>query len=420
MSIFSTDGDYHRTILKNGIRIVSEKMNSGRSVSFGVWVTTGSRNENQKNNGVSHLLEHMVFKGTKTRNAFEIASSLESLGGHLNAFTDREFTCYYALVLDDNILNAVEVITDLIQNAVFNTQELEKEKSVIFEEIQNMEDSPEDLIQDWFYQNIFDDHSLGNPILGTKYSIQHIDRKTLKEYWKQKYTANNIIIACSGLVDHNYLVACVEKNINKLKEGSRFIPHSVKLSERTSVMKNAPIQQCHIYTGIPTFEYTNPQKFALVLLNQILGGGMSSRLFQLLREEEGLVYSIYSFLDFWSDIGLFNVYTGTSSKNSDDALESIYRVFSNLCQNGISDSELQNAQSYLTRSLILSSEDSSNRMNRLAKMEIYGQSYKPLSNIIERIQAVKKEEIHSVADLILSKRQRFITRIQPNTLYVGG
>ncbi|MFH1940504.1 MAG: pitrilysin family protein, partial [bacterium] len=299
-----TAGNYSKTILDNGIRIVSEKMEGVRSVSVGVWILIGSRNESRRNCGISHLLEHMLFKGTESRTAFEIAVSLESLGGTLNAFTDREFTCIYAVVLDDNVSEAVEVMADVILNPVLDEKDLRVEKQVVLEEIRNLEDSPEDRIHEVFVQTVFNNRSLGSSTLGTYESIRRMKKSDLSAYHNKFCAANNIIIAAAGCIDHDFFVDCVSKYFHALNRGADSVYEQFVLGQDFNRSLRSSISQSHICTGMPSFSYDSPEKISLIVLNSILGGGMSSRLFQEIREKKGLAYTIYSFFDFWSDTGL--------------------------------------------------------------------------------------------------------------------
>ncbi len=404
---------YQKTILDNGIRVVSEKMNYGHSVSIGVWLVSGSRYETVKQNGVSHLLEHMLFKGTPSRSAYDIAISLESLGGHLNAFTEKEFTCYYAFILDENVSEALEVIADIIQNGVLAEEDLKNEKRIVFEEIQNIEDTPEDWIHDCFCQTVYGQHDMGLPILGSKESLQRITRSDLVEYKDQCYTSNNIIVAAAGQVEHHHLVDFVSNLYHSCNPGPPISVTPIQLNGSEHKNIQSPIQQAHICTGSVGLSFNDNQKYALISINSILGGGMSSRLFQNLREKRGLAYSVYSFLECWSDTGLLGVYAGTSKQNIENITDLIDNEFNSLCDQGLPQEELDRTKSQLTRSLILGMEDSTSRMNRLAKREIYTRSYQSIDETISLIDKVTLHDVNVLSNEIFKAGERYTTIIEP-------
>ena len=402
-----------KTILDNGIRIVSEKIDYGQSVSLGVWIATGSRNESKDLNGISHLLEHMIFKGTSSRSAYEIATSLESLGGSLNAFTDREFTCFYATVLEENLSQAVDVLGDIIQNAVLDENDLFNEKCIIFEEIKELEDTPEDFVQDSLVQLIFDDHSLGLSTLGSYESVEKIKRDDIVEYKKKFYTPNNIIVAAAGRVNHDFLVELVQQFFQSFPQRPSTFLEPFKLGNVTFKKINSSIKQTHITKGTLAYSYNDPRKYPLMVLNTVLGGGMSSRLFQDLREKQGLAYSVYSLVDLWSDTGLWSVYIGTSPQNSEKVLQLINEELNKVYETGISAVELKRTKSQLKGNFILNMEDISSRMNRLAKMELYSQNYIPIDEVVSRVEAVSQEDIRSLAHELLDRGKIYTAIIEP-------
>lgn len=404
---------YRKTVLDNGVRIVTERMENMRSVSVGVWLTSGSRHETKPINGISHLLEHMVFKGTQSRTAYDIATSLESLGGHLNAFTEREFTCYYAYVLDENLPDAIDVISDVVQNGRLGIEDLDNEKQIVFEEIQNMMDAPEDLLLDSFLQNLFNNHGLGLSTLGSIESVRGIGRADLIEYKNHHYTAENLIVSAAGHLDHDELVSLVQKYFGNLQKGESQREDSLQFGPLSSHIKKSEINQAHLCTGSIGYSYHDPNKFALIILNAILGGGMSSRLFQNLREKRGLAYSVYSFLEFFSDTGLIGIYTGTSPKNLEEAKSLIENELSRLCTERITKEELERTQQQLTRSLILSMEDNTSRMNRLAKREAYSGTYRPLNDIVQHVLSVTQETIQEVAIQLFQVNRRYTSTVEP-------
>jgi predicted Zn-dependent peptidase len=400
---------YRKTVLDNGIRIVSERVPHGRSVSLGAWICSGARDEPPALNGVSHLLEHMVFKGTETRSAYDIAVSLESGGGHLNAFTEKEFTCFYALILDEQVRRAVEVLSDLIRNAVFRRKDLEHEKQVVEEEIRNLIDTPEDLVHEHFLHLVYRDHPLGRSILGAPESVRRIRVSDLRRHYRSHFSADRILIASSGHADHDALVRLVRKHLSPVEPYPAGVQVPARPGPRLQVRNRAPINQCHICTGTTGFPYSDERKFALLLLNTWLGAGMSSRLFQQLREKKGLAYSVYSSLEFWRDTGLVTVYAGTSPENEDRVVLLINRELDRLAERGITAGEVRSLQDQLCGSLILSLEDVHSRMNRLAKMEAYTSGYTAVSEVLDRIRAVSRRDVHDVAAELFGLRKRYLS-----------
>ncbi|MBN1894829.1 insulinase family protein [bacterium] len=400
---------YRKTVLDNGIRVVSERVPHGRSVSIGAWICSGSRDETPALNGISHLLEHMVFKGTQTRSAYEIAVSLEAGGGHLNAFTEKEFTCFYALILDSQVRKAVGILSDLIRFAVFRRKDLEHEKQVVGEEIRNLIDTPEDLVHEKFLQLIYKNHPLGRSILGGPASLRRIGLSDLREHYRSFFTADRIIIAASGRLDHEALVRLIRQHLGPVSPSKADVHLPVRLNRDREVRTRAPINQCHICTGTTGFPYNDRRKFALLLLNAWLGAGMSSRLFQQLREKKGLAYSVYSSLEFWRDTGLVTVYAGTSPDNEKKVLTIIDRELNRLAERGITAAEIRSLQNQLCGSLILSLEDVHSRMNRLAKMEAYTGGYTTLDEVLGRIRAVRPGELHDAAIELFGRRQRYLS-----------
>lgn len=405
---------YQKTTFENGLRIVSEKIEGVKSVSVGIWIFAGSRMESKEQTGKSHLLEHMVFKGTTSRTAYEIATSLESLGGHLNAFTEKELACFYSLVLDENLPEAIDILADIVQNAKLDETDLQNEKLIVFEEIRNLEDTPEDFVQEAFIQTVFKNHSLGFSILGSYESVKGIKRADLVAYRNTYYTSNNMIVAAAGNLNHTHLVELIHTHFIDLRCGSFSPPAEPILLGNQAVKRiSSSINQTHICTGTTALSYSDRRKFPLIIMNALLGGGMSSRLFQILREQRGLAYSVYSFLDFWSDTGLLGVYAGTAPQNTDKAMKLIENELILLSEKKIPQNELDRIKSQLTRNLILSLEDSTSRMNRLAKMEAYTNKYTSLNEVIELINAVSQEDVQSVAHDLLKNRKRYTTLLEP-------
>ena len=392
---------YRKTTLENGIRVVSETISHVRSVSIGVWANVGSRDEEAPQNGISHFLELMVFKGTHNRNVREIAQSLESLGGYLNAFTTKEQTCYYARVLDTNLREAMDVLADLMLNATFERREMEKEKLVVIEELKNAEDDPEDIIHDYFEQTLFPRHSLGNPVIGTEANVRRFRREDLRTHVQVHYQPAQIVVAAAGNVDHEALVRLVRKYFGRLHrktEGRMRQPvHASAERDKTKEFPR-PITQAHICLGTLCFSIKHPQRYPLMVTNTLLGEGMSSRLYQTIREKHGLAYSVYSFVSLLSDTGVFGTYLGTDRKNIGAAVDLVFHELEKLKKRPVSQAELQRTKSQIKGTLMLGLENMSGRMTRLGSSELYLESYMSLDTILGMVDAVTPDDIQQVSN----------------------
>jgi predicted Zn-dependent peptidase len=393
---------YKKTVLDNGIRVVTEELNSVRSISIGVWIDVGSRDEARDEMGVSHFIEHMLFKGTKNRTAKEIAASLESVGGGLNAFTGREQTCYYARVLDEHLDIAIDVLSDILKNPLLNPSHFEKERKVIASEIKELEDSPADLIHDLLMRVMWKDDPLGRPIIGSMESVIQMPRGKLITFMRKNYTCSRVVIAASGNLKHSELVRKVKRKFEFSPDSQtsisslRFPP--VEPLRRVEQRKTA---QTHISLGIPLFPYQDQRRYSSLVLSNVLGGGMSSRLFQTVREQLGLAYSIYSFIDFFKDTGVFGIYLGTYKKNTVRVIELVLREIGKLKKNSLSTRELTNAKYQLKGNLILGMESTPSRMNRLARNELFLNDYVGTDQTIEYINKIKAKDIISITEEFL-------------------
>ncbi len=388
---------FKKTVMPNGIRVLTEAIPYVRSVSLGFWLDVGSRDENDVSAGISHFIEHMVFKGTSSRSASDIASCLESVGGVLNAFTSREQTCFFSKFLDEHLEKAVDLLSDLITHPLYNASDIEKEKKVILEEISDVEDSPGDLVHDLFARTIFGKHPLGRPIMGSRTTVKGLNRAKIHRYVDKHYRPNKIVIAASGNISHDHLVDLVGRycvineaaEVNNGRKQPAFKPF-LKAYARKSA-------QAHVCLGLPAKEFIHRSRPAMLLLNSVLGGGMSSRLFQHIREDLGLVYTVYSYLDFFVDTGIFGIYLGTEKKNVKKALAAVKTEIEKLANEPLSSAELTDAKEQLKGNLVLGLENTSNRMNRLAKHEFLANRYISLDETISAIDAVTPDEIHEIA-----------------------
>lgn len=405
-----------KTTLESGLKIVSEKIESVKSVSVGIWVKTGSRNESEEQAGITHFLEHMLFKGTEKRSAFDIAQSMESVGGYLNAFTSTEYTCYYARCLDSKLDSAVDVLSDMIQNSQFPDEELEKEKKVVLEEMKMYKDSPDDVIFEEFSGQIFKDHPIGRPIIGFEETVKSFTQQDLFDYVEKRYQPDNLLVAVAGHADHDQLLDMVQDLLNYNQNGNTV--HSkqpLNPYQVTSQTVTKPIEQTHMIMGRRALNFEHPDKYLLLLANTILGGGMSSRLHQNVREKYGYCYSISPFNQTYIDTGLFGVYTGTDFDYVDHVRELINVEFLRMKNEKVDEKELSEAKAQLKGKLMLSQENTSNRMTRLAKSEIYFNRFVTLDELVENIDAVTSEDLLRFSDDFFDPAQFSETLLIPES-----
>jgi len=403
-----------RTVLPNGIRVLSEYVDSVYSVSLGFWMLAGSQDEDAAENGIAHLLEHMVFKGTRKRSAFAIAHEIESLGGNINAFTSRNVTCYHVQLLHEHLAKGIDVLADLVLNGRFDRNEMDKEKGVITEEIREIEDTPHDLIHDLFNLQIFPDQAIGRPIQGTIESVNGIQIADLKRFIRKNYTAGRLVIAAAGRVDHEHLVRLVTKYCSEMPNGG-MVPEKesipVAVDARRIITK--PINQTHIVLGRRIFGQSDPRRYQLGLLNMILSGGMTSRLFHNIRERYGFVYEVYSFSDLFMNEGLFGIYAGVEKNKLSTIVGKIYRELEALYCKPIPARELKKAKQQSKGGLVLSMENTNARMSNLAKMEIYENRIFTLAELLEIIDAISGEELQKLAGYLFDSTTFIETIIQP-------
>ena len=358
--------DIEATTLRNGIRVVTEQMPHVRSVSLGLWIGSGSRRERPAENGISHFIEHMVFKGTKNRSAEEIARSVDSIGGGLDAFTSKEMVSYNTKVLDEHMPLAFDVLADLVLNPLFRQDDIDKEKGVILEELKMEVDNPEYLLHEIFSSNFWKDHPIGKPILGTKDTVNSFHSEMLREYYRRIYMPSNILITAAGNLRHNELVELSRQHFEGLPSEGRLAPEPTPEPHARLVFRNKPsLEQTHLYLGVPAYPMSHPARFACYVLNTVLGGGMSSRLFQNIREKQGLAYAVYSELSMYTDTGCMAIYAGTSVENARKMVESIVRELRDLKENLVPADELRRAKDHLKGSFVLGLESTSSRMGNL-------------------------------------------------------
>ncbi len=387
-----------KSTLNNGLRIVTEHIESVKSISVGIWVKTGSRNETKEQAGVTHFLEHMLFKGTEKRSAFDIALSLEAVGGYLNAFTSSEYTCYYARCVDDQIDLALDVLSDMVLNPSFPEEEVEKEKKVVIEEMKMYRDSPDDYLFEEFSSKMFEGHELGRPILGYEETVSSFTRDDLYNYMKDRYKPSNLMVSVAGHVNHNKVVKLVSEYFEKLSSDlvvNEEQPMEAMNTDKLLLTKS--IEQTHYLLGRRGLHYDHDDKYLLLLANTVLGGGMSSRLHQNVREKYGYCYSIQTFNQSYSDSGIWGVYVGTDKEYVEHVHELVVAELNKISNEIIPAKELAEAKSQLKGKLLLSQENTSNRMMRLAKSELYFDRFVTLDELEENIEKVTAEEIQAFA-----------------------
>lgn len=387
---------------QNGVRVVLENIPTVRSVAIGVWIGTGSRNEIPENNGISHFLEHMFFKGTKTRSAREIAESFDSIGGQVNAFTSKEYTCYYAKVLDTHSDFALEVLSDMFFNSTFVDEELNKEKNVVYEEIKMYEDTPDDIVHDLLSKAIYENHSLGYPILGTEGTLATFNGETLKQYMHETYTPENVVISIAGNIDESFIKE-VEKYFGSYEGGNRERSEQKPEFHSNHLARKKDTEQAHLCLGFEGLQVGHEDIYNLIVLNNILGGSMSSRLFQDVREQKGLAYSVFSYHSAFQDSGIVTLYGGTGAKQLDVLFDTIQETLATLKKEGITDKELNNSKEQLKGSLMLSLESTNSRMSRNGKNELLLGRHRSMDEIVEEIDAVSMLGVNDMANSIFTE-----------------
>jgi predicted Zn-dependent peptidase len=410
MRVSSGVRDIEITRLTNGVRVITETMPHVRSVSVGIWVGTGSRRENSEQNGISHFIEHMLFKGTTKRSAEDIARSVDSIGGNLDAFTAKELVCFNTKVLDQHLSLAMDVIADLVLHPLFREEDIDKEKGVILEELKMEADSPDYLVHEIFSSNFWKDHPLGKPILGTRETVKRFDRLMIEQYYRSVYAPANLIVTGAGNLTHDTLANLVREHFESLPpNGSAPPDHAPTTHARIALRNKKSLEQVHMCLGVPSYPLPHEERFACYVLNTLLGGGMSSRLFQNIRERQGLAYAVFSELNPYRDTGCLSIYAGTSVDSARKVVESILKEFQQLKQERVSDEELRRAKDHLKGSLMLSLESTSSRMSNLARQEMYFGRFFSLDELVESIEAVSAEDVQRIAQSFFDAKSIALT-----------
>jgi predicted Zn-dependent peptidase len=398
-----------RSEFASGLRVVTEEMPGLRSVALGVWVDVGSRDERPSVAGASHFLEHLLFKGTSKRTATDIAQAFDAVGGDLNAFTAKEYTCYYCRVRDQDLPMAVEFMSDMLQNSVLAKKDFEAERMVILEEINMRDDDPGDLIHDLFAETVWQGHPLGRPVLGTRETVVGVSRDQIKRFYTRLYEPRHFVIGAAGNLHHEDVCRLVEAHMDtgpmvsdgmapRVRSGGDVPPVTAE-----TVVRNRPTEQAHIALGTSGYSRKDPRRFPFGVVNSVLGGGMSSRLFQEIREKRGLAYSVYSYHSMFAETGLFSVYAGTTPSKAHEVLSIIRDELRKIAEGGLSADELDRAKGHLKGSLVLSLEDTSGRMSRIARSEISHGEILSVDEILERTDAVTEGDAVDVAREVFSR-----------------
>ncbi len=413
------DREIHRTAAPNGVTVLSEREPNVRSVAIGVWVRTASAHEMRPKMGVSHLLEHMVFKGTERRTAQQIALSLESRGGSLDAYTARDSTAYHARVLDADLARALDVITDIVRRPMLRDSDLSLERQVVLEEISTVRDTPDDEVFDLTYETMWPTHPYGFQILGTKDTVTALSAEDLKQLHTRAYFPGNCVIAAAGNLTHDALLKELEAQEWFNQEGSEVpppppvppVPAAVRGVTRTFEKDTA---QTHIVFATDTIPYADRRKYGPLVLSNIFGGGMSSRLFQRIREELGLAYAIYSFTSFYRAIGMAGVYVGTQPGRSEKAVEAIRNEFARMANEGLRGEALEDAKQQTLGQLMLSLESPTSRMYRLASTAVYGEQYRSLDEVLRTVEALTADEVSALAEEFFAPERQTVVALGPN------
>jgi len=406
--------DIHRHVLPNGLVIITETMQHVRSVSVGLWVRNGSRREIPTENGLAHFLEHMVFKGTERRSAEDIAREMDSVGGMLDAFTSKEQICFNAKVLDEHLPIAFDVLADLVLRPKFDSDDVKKERQVVLEEIKMDLDNPEYLLHDIFTRGFWPNHSLGRPILGTPETVRKFDREAIRRRFQHWFAPDHILVTAAGHITHEQVLDLVEKEFGHLKPLGK--PDKDPVPSTAAPIRletKRDLEQVHLCVGVPSLPIAHERRFGVAVLNNLLGGGMSSRLFQNIREKQGLAYAVFSELTPYSDAGLLSVYAGTAKETVGKVLDMTIAEFRAMKESPVSEAELLRAKNHLKGSLMLSLESTSSRMSNLARQELYFHRFSSLDEILASIEAVTRDEVQALAQEFFQPERIAVTVLGP-------
>jgi len=404
---------YRKSLLDNGIRVVSEYIPHVRSVSMGVWVSVGVRHETPSNNGISHFIEHMLFKGTKTRTAKDIAVEMDSIGGEMNAFTSKEGTTFYAKVLDEHLPVAVDLLSDILNNSIFDQREIDRERRVIVEEIKMVDDMPDDRVHELYLGSVWKGEPLGMPILGTRKSLRHVGRDELIDYMGSRYIPSETVISVAGNFRHGALMKLLNKSFGSKKKRRQPKKDATPKFMPRLIVKKRDLEQEHICFGYEGIPYVSQDRYAMYALNSIFGNSMSSRLFQEVREKRGLAYSVYSYLTQLRDTGLFTVYAAVTPAKTQQLIRVIDREFAKLRKHGVEPEELAKVKDQMKGSIVLGMENTNNRMSQLAKHEIYLGRFISMDETLAAVDGVTVEQVNELLRRVFDDGRRGMAALGP-------
>ena len=404
---------YRKDTLSNGMRVVSETLPKSRSISIGVWVKVGSRHEPQEIGGISHFIEHLFFKGTEKRTAKDIAIEMDSLGGEMNAFTTQETTTYYAKVVDEHLHTAIDILSDILLSSKFDPVEMEKERRVILEEIKGVEDTPDDFIHELFTGTVWPDNSLGRPILGTKETIKSLKHENIISYIDNYYSPKEIVISVAGNFEHTRLIELLDASFGKLLRTGNPKSEVTPTFTHDLFVKKKQLEQVQLCIGCKGLNYTHEDRFVISALNTVLGNSMSSRLFQEVREQNALAYSIYSYVTAYRDTGLLTVYAGTDPSNALEAARLVLKEFKKIKDEGITTAEELRVKNQVKGNLVLALESSNSHMSRIARQEIYYGKYLSIDDIIKGVEKVTREQVQRLAQQLFTEENMALTILGP-------
>jgi predicted Zn-dependent peptidase len=386
-----------RDVLDNGLRILTERMTQVRSISIGVWLTRGSRHETAERGGIAHFVEHMLFKGTSTRTAEDIAQAIDSIGGQLDAFTAKEYASYYIKVLDEHLPLAIDILADIVRNPAFGPEDIEREKKVVLEEIKMVEDTPDDLVHELFTQGFWEDHPLGRPILGTKETVESFNVESLRSYFRNAYTARNLIVSAVGNLEHERVRELVAEKFGSVAESGESVGEHAPRVVPKILIRNKELEQSHLCLGVGSYPQNHDDRYSSYVLNTLLGGSMSSRLFQNVREKRGLAYAVFSGLSAYRDAGSFTIYAGCANEAVGEVVDLVVEELRGVKNALVPGAELQRAKDHLKGSLMLSLENTASRMSHIARQEIYFDRQFGLDETLQGIERVTANDVQRVA-----------------------